>query len=254
MNQLFSIEEILQRLAQARLKGWLHVFTQTESVNIYIDSGYIIGATRGQEEGESVLQAILRLPDARGTWLQDVPPLVALRQPLKLEIQNYLIKLSMARDVTSVPVPPAPSPASAAASGVSTSHPLPSPLPFAPPPVASASITSTKGLSMRDPEREAKLLAKYKLVLVSTNPPMRIPIPRVSNLVGRSEGSELMVPHDSVSRRHCLMQITERGLHIKDLGSANGTMINGTPVNDGFVKPGETLRLGHLDLLLQNEA
>ena len=44
-----------------------------------------------------------------------------------------------------------------------------------------------------------------------------------------------------VSRRHCLLQVTERGLLVKDLESTNGTFVNGIPMTDGYINDGDRL-------------
>ncbi len=49
------------------------------------------------------------------------------------------------------------------------------------------------------------------------------------------------------------MQITERGLHIKDLGTTNGTKVNGINLTERFINPGDQLTMGHLVFVLEKE-
>ena len=49
------------------------------------------------------------------------------------------------------------------------------------------------------------------------------------------------------------MQITDRGLHIKDLGTTNGTKINGSSITEGYVNPGDQLTMGHLVFVVEKE-
>jgi Protein of unknown function (DUF3662)/FHA domain len=68
----------------------------------------------------------------------------------------------------------------------------------------------------------------------------RIAVRHNRALVGRASGSDVIVPHDDVSRRHALL-LRERGqVFIRDLGSANGTTVDGARVGPQpvVVEPG----------------
>jgi DNA-binding winged helix-turn-helix (wHTH) protein len=58
-------------------------------------------------------------------------------------------------------------------------------------------------------------------------------------MVGRDAGCEIMIPSRQVSRNHARLVITDEGASIEDLGSKNGTHLNGelltepTVLNDG---------------------
>jgi adenylate cyclase len=49
-------------------------------------------------------------------------------------------------------------------------------------------------------------------------------------VLGRSVGSDLLVPDPAVSRRHAELEATDDGVMVRDLGSANGTSVNGAAV------------------------
>src|SRR5262245_52352121 len=48
-------------------------------------------------------------------------------------------------------------------------------------------------------------------------------------IVGRAQGSNVLLKHDDVSRRHCSVEVTKKGLVVRDL-STNGTFIDGRRV------------------------
>ena len=52
-------------------------------------------------------------------------------------------------------------------------------------------------------------------------------IRRDLTLVGRKEDSDLCLPHKSISKMHCVIVKTDGLLLIRDLGSTNGTRVNG---------------------------
>ena len=47
-----------------------------------------------------------------------------------------------------------------------------------------------------------------------------------------------------VSKRHACIQVSDKGVILRDLNSTNGTFINGEKVTEAVLKPGQTLRLG----------
>ncbi|HYT89852.1 MAG TPA: FHA domain-containing protein [Gemmataceae bacterium] len=57
---------------------------------------------------------------------------------------------------------------------------------------------------------------------------------RSIGMVGRAEGSLLRLPNSpatvDVSRRHCLLDIDPPLIHVRDLGSKNGTYVNGANI------------------------
>ena len=66
--------------------------------------------------------------------------------------------------------------------------------------------------------------------------------------VGRSTGAEFILEAALVSRLHCQLTATADSLHVKDLGSTNGTFVNGKRVNSAELKDGDKLRVGRVEL------
>lgn len=74
-----------------------------------------------------------------------------------------------------------------------------------------------------------------------------------STTVGRVEDNAFQIPESSVSSHHA--EIIRRGndIVIKDLNSTNGTFINGQQITgEGVLKPGQILRLGQIELRLED--
>jgi len=66
-------------------------------------------------------------------------------------------------------------------------------------------------------------------------------------LIGRGEEAKFRIQQDSVSRRHCEVFIKDGGVYVRDLGSTNGTFLDGEQVTAAvasFVKPGSEIRIG----------
>ena len=69
--------------------------------------------------------------------------------------------------------------------------------------------------------------------------------------VGRNSDNDIHLEHPSVSGFHC--EITAAGdlFTIKDLGSTNGTFIDGRPIQQASLAHGQRLQLGQVELLLE---
>lgn len=68
-------------------------------------------------------------------------------------------------------------------------------------------------------------------------------------IIGRSHECNLKIASSQVSRRHCRISVSESEVHVADLGSANGTFLNGRalpPDTDTLVSPGNALTIGPL--------
>lgn len=75
---------------------------------------------------------------------------------------------------------------------------------------------------------------------------------RISSLlIGRLPDNHLALNHSSVSRRHARLTLLPHGVFVEDMGSQNGTTINGVRVPTEKkmpLKPGDILRIGHVPL------
>jgi hypothetical protein len=73
-------------------------------------------------------------------------------------------------------------------------------------------------------------------------------------LIGRKKGCGLRIPSAAVSREHCRLQLIEGFLTIEDLGSVNGTWVNGEPVSERQpVRPGDRLKVGPVLFVVEYE-
>ena len=74
-----------------------------------------------------------------------------------------------------------------------------------------------------------------------------IVLTRDVTVVGRKEGiCDLIFDRDSISKLHCLIVKTDGLLFLRDLGSTNGTKVNGQRVVRGALLPGDELSFAGL--------
>ena len=76
---------------------------------------------------------------------------------------------------------------------------------------------------------------------------LRIPLDSVRTL-GRTARADFIVNAPLVSRLHCRLATDAAGtLRVEDLGSTNGTTVNGKRVDRSVLKDGDTLGVGRMD-------
>jgi predicted component of type VI protein secretion system len=62
--------------------------------------------------------------------------------------------------------------------------------------------------------------------------------------IGRVDDNALCIPHDSVSSHHAEIAFDGELHHLHDLGSTNGTFLNGEQVTDAILHHGDEVRFG----------
>lgn len=73
---------------------------------------------------------------------------------------------------------------------------------------------------------------------------------QTTSSVGRSRESHLCLNHPSVSRRHAELTLTRTQLVIRDLGSSNGTFVDGRLVATSMLRVGQEVRFGEMALVV----
>jgi pSer/pThr/pTyr-binding forkhead associated (FHA) protein len=71
--------------------------------------------------------------------------------------------------------------------------------------------------------------------------------------VGRVEDNTFQIADASVSSHHCEVHLRGAEIFIRDLNSTNGTFINDTRITESALKPGQTLKLGQVELKLESD-
>lgn len=76
-------------------------------------------------------------------------------------------------------------------------------------------------------------------------------LPSSVTVIGRHNDCDLHAPLMSVSKRHCQLTCNDGALRIRDLGSRNGTYVNGQRIDETEIKAGDRVKIGPLMFLLQ---
>src|SRR5581483_3136310 len=71
--------------------------------------------------------------------------------------------------------------------------------------------------------------------------------------IGRDSSNDLWIADRVLSRRHCLLTPQDGKILIRDLGSKNGTFVNGVPVTEQLLHHGDHITVGQSVLVFQEQ-
>jgi HD-GYP domain-containing protein (c-di-GMP phosphodiesterase class II) len=95
----------------------------------------------------------------------------------------------------------------------------------------------------RSIEHDADIIPLMQILVRATGVAVDAPDGKTLT-AGRAPQCEIHVDDQSVSRRHCTLEIRGTEIHVQDLGSANGTFVNERQVERGVVRAGDLIRIG----------
>lgn len=78
---------------------------------------------------------------------------------------------------------------------------------------------------------------------------MEYPVEKTSAVIGRDREADIPLKDPLVSRQHAAIVYREGAFLLKDLGSTNGTSMNGASIKEAGLRHGDTFRVG--DTVLQ---
>ncbi|APR76235.1 Response regulator of zinc sigma-54-dependent two-component system [Minicystis rosea] len=108
-----------------------------------------------------------------------------------------------------------------------------------------ASVTTVLRDRVGDPPRGTFTIAlaqdPARRLVIDGSAPRRL-------LIGKSSSCDLILDDPTASRRHCAIEIIGARLRVTDLGSSNGTTVEGIAIREAFLRGGETLTVGSTKL------
>jgi len=88
--------------------------------------------------------------------------------------------------------------------------------------------------------------SRYKLIVHEESGTREIELGPEPVVIGRSGENTVQIDHSSISRRHSEIQSSPDGVEVRDLGSSNGTLVNGEKIDSRIVRPGDQIRFGQV--------
>jgi transcriptional regulator with GAF, ATPase, and Fis domain len=111
---------------------------------------------------------------------------------------------------------------------------------------------ATRAVEPSDPRAEGRI-GVHVVVLSGTAKGTTRPL-GAKLRVGKADDNDLVLADDTVSRHHCELTRSNDGVHVRDLGSTNGTRVQGARVSEAIVQPGTVLRVGEIEIALRAAA
>jgi transcriptional regulator with GAF, ATPase, and Fis domain len=98
-----------------------------------------------------------------------------------------------------------------------------------------------------DPSR--LVLTQYKLVVLSGGRKgHEVTVSGDVFRIGKADDNDLCLKDDTVSRNHCQLLRDSRGFLVRDLGSTNGTFLDGTKIREAYLGSGTVVSVGKVEL------
>jgi predicted component of type VI protein secretion system len=201
---------------------------------------------------------------ARGAGLAMVAePTVSLQEDSDLRLGEFGIACRMAESPAGVgPAGAAPAAAPAAepapaegAEGAAEAPPAPAeeavaPPPPAPPPVPYEALGGVSGTQVMSAD-DARAAGLVPRTVTLVTPSGRLRLSKRVTTMGRSRECDLVIPDPNVSRTHAEIRHIGTDWFLVDLGSTNGTELNGQEVKRQVLGAGDVIGIGTTDITVE---
>jgi len=101
------------------------------------------------------------------------------------------------------------------------------------------------------PATPASASRAFLLVHTDGAPRVRFDLGGAVISIGRASDNDVIVDDPEVSRHHCQLKLQHGAYSLADLGSRNGSWINGQPVSEVALGPGDVIRIGSTEIEFQ---
>lgn len=204
------LAELLQAICGARRSGQLTFRSGASFGYLFLQQGQVVHAVCGTVEGEEAVYHMLGWPPGSFALKDDVLP---HKRTISATWEQLLFEGASRADVGAVSQDLAP---------VITAHPL----------------TQT-----RSKDNQPKLIITH-----GDLPSQTVELQHEYTHLGRTEDNELPIAEPSISGRHCVFVLSGPDVIVRDLNSSNGTYVNGEPVTEAILRPGDNIQVGVIDI------
>jgi transcriptional regulator with PAS, ATPase and Fis domain len=94
-------------------------------------------------------------------------------------------------------------------------------------------------------EQPRAFVAQFRLIVEEPSGTREFVSQSDSAVVGTHESADVVLTDRTVSRFHCQVTVEGGRARLRDLGSKNGTQVNGVSIVDAYLDQGATLKVGH---------
>jgi Protein of unknown function (DUF3662)/FHA domain len=200
---------------------------------------------RAMEAQQQVSVRRIIVPNVYRAYLnpQDMQPFSGIRTDVEREMATYLTDLAQERGFSMLEHPRVTLLADA---GVPRRSILVQAETTAAPPQDDHSHTQIFQAPAAQPQPQSK--AQAQLLLASPNGPHTIPLESTLITIGRGLNNDIILEDGRVSRNHAQLRYRSRRFWVADLGTTNGTFVNGERITERALRSGDILSLGGLEM------
>lgn len=108
-------------------------------------------------------------------------------------------------------------------------------------------------LSMSNSEKPGGTVHQV-LIKLEGAPARTFPLASGVNRIGRHPANDICLDHATVSGHHCEIVVLNEEMFVRDVGSTNGTFIDGRRVSEAALLAGQRLHVGSVEMALENSA
>jgi predicted ATPase len=91
-----------------------------------------------------------------------------------------------------------------------------------------------------------------RLVITQPDGARILPLNRMPLTIGRENNTDIVLDDPRVSRQHARLTYHQQQIWLTDLRSSNGTFVNGTPIQEHALQPGDLLSFGGLEATFED--
>lgn len=81
---------------------------------------------------------------------------------------------------------------------------------------------------------------------------LAVPVTEITTTIGRDDGNSVQLPDTKVSKFHAVIRAKDEQWTIEDLGSTNGTMVNGADIKSSQLVNGDLISIGPFELVFES--
>ncbi len=214
-----NLVDLLQIHGQMHETGAISVSTVDEGAMIYLLDGEVVYAECGADQGMAAVFIPMTWQQPQLQWSAGkTPPRVLFRHPYDSLIFQYA-QLEDAGEATPDDIRNA---------------------------FASSEVSTSQQVKMVD-------FNNYVVSFTVLNSAFKgfiFYLEKGISLIGRLEDCDIILPDGSVSSHHCRLIQDPSCIQVIDLGSTNGTRINGELISQGLLQAGDTFQIGAVELSL----
>lgn len=206
-----GLAEVIQSFCGARRSGQVTFRSGASYGYVFLQQGQVVHAVAGTVQGEEAVYLMLGWAPGSYSLSDDLLPHT---RTISAAWEQLLMEGARRADVGAI-IPDQLEP-------VTTAHPM----------------TQT-----RAKDNQPKLI-----VTQGDLPSQTVELQHEYTHLGRAEDNELPINEASISSRHCVFVLSGPEVIVRDLNSSNGTYVNGEPVAEAVLRPGDNIQVGVIDI------